>query len=307
MGKTVLVLGSTGFAGSHFARRASEAGMRVVGASRQGAELAVDLLDPGSLVAAVEAARPDAVVNLAGSASVARSWREPDEARAVNADSTEALFDAVEAGAPSSYVLCVSSGEIYGGVPPAELPATEERSPDPGNPYAESKVGMEEIANARASRGSRVGIARAFNHIGPGQSDSFAISSFARQIATAEHEGVDATTIAVGDLSPRRDFTDVRDVAAAYVAMVERGLEGTYNVCSGRARAIGEVAETLADRARVEVTFEVDPERLRPADVPIAYGSAGKLAEATGWGPEVPLERTLDDLLAWWRERIGDD
>jgi GDP-4-dehydro-6-deoxy-D-mannose reductase len=175
---------------------------------------------------------------------------------------------------------------------------------DPVNPYGESKAEMERISKRFAKRGIEIAVMRAFNHLGPGQSDSFAASSFARQIAAAEAGGRDRVVLRTGDLSPERDFSDVRDVVRAYVLALELGLRGAYNVCSGRAVPIGSLVEGLAAHARLEVDAEVDESRLRPGEAPCVVGSFDRLQEATGWRPRIPLDRTLGDLLNWWRGRV---
>jgi GDP-4-dehydro-6-deoxy-D-mannose reductase len=300
-----LVLGATGFAGRHFTDAARGAGMEVVTAARGGGtDLACDLLDPGSIRAALEEADPGAVVNLAGAASVGRSWSDPEATRAVNAEGAENLLEAVAERAPGARVLCVSSGEVYGAGDESELPLREGAPVDPVNPYGESKAEMERISKRFAKRGIEIAVMRAFNHLGPGQSDSFAASSFARQIAAAEAGGRDRVVLRTGDLSPERDFSDVRDVVRAYVLALELGLRGAYNVCSGRAVPIGSLVEGLAAHARLEVDVEVDESLLRPDEAPCVVGSFDRLQEATGWRPRIPLDRTLGDLLNWWRGRV---
>ena len=303
-----LVLGATGFAGSHFADAASAGGIEVVSAARRqgGADLVCDLLDPPSIAAALTESKPDAVVNLAGAASAGRSWDDPEGTFAANATGAANLLDAVAAGAPGAHVLCVSSGEVYGAVDDAALPIGEDAPVDPLSPYAESKAAMERACDEHAAAGMRIAVMRAFNHLGPGQSDLFAASSFARQIAAAEAEGLDRVELRTGDLSPERDFTDVRDVVRAYALVVAAGLTDTYNVCSGRPVRIGALVEGLGALARIDVGVEVDESRLRPAEAPRIFGSYERLRDATGWEPEIALERTLGDLLDWWRGRVNE-
>ena len=300
-----LVLGATGFAGRHFLDAAAAAGIQAIGAARgRDADVVCDLLEPESIRTALDEVRPDAVVNLAGAASVGRSWEEPDATFAVNATGVANLLDAVSERAPGARVVCISSGEVYGAPPESELPLREETPPRPINPYAVSKAEMERICVGYADKGLDICVIRAFNHLGPGQSDSFAASSFARQIAEAEAAGADRVALRVGDLSPERDFGDVRDVVRAYALAVERGLSGTYNVCTGRAVPIRALVEGLAEHARVEVDVEVDDSRLRPEEAPRVFGSFDRMHEATGWEPRTPLDRTLGDLLEWWRGRV---
>ena len=304
---TMLIVGATGLAGSHTRAAAIESGFRVVGAARNplGDDLACDLLDPASLDQAVSAAAPDLVLNLAGIASVSYSLANEAETLDVNATGVVNLLDSVARLAPDAYVLCVSSGEVYGAVPEEELPAREELPSRPNSPYAASKVAMEAVCERYRETGMPIGVARAFNHTGPGQSDSFAASSFARQIAAAETQGEGSVTLRTGDLSPVRDFSDVRDVARAYVALAAGRVEATVNVCSGNPTRLADMVGRLASASRVAVETSVDPDRVRPGETPVLYGSPRRLREATGWEPRITLDDTLADLLGWWRERMA--
>ena len=300
-----LVLGATGFAGGHFADAARGAGIEVVTAARGGgADLVCDLLEPASIREALSRAEPESVVNLAGAASVGRSWEEPDATFAVNATGVANLLAAVAELVPGAHVLCVSSGEVYGAVAESDLPVRESAPVRPVNPYGESKAAMEGICARFANEGLRIAVMRAFNHLGPGQSDSFAASSFARQIAEAEAESLDRVVLRTGDLSPERDFSDVRDVVDAYALALERRLTGTYNVCSGTAVPIAVLVDGLAARAHLDVEVEVDRARLRPDEALRVYGSFDRLQEAVGWRPEIALDRTLGDLLQWWKGQV---
>ena len=304
----LLVLGATGFVGRHFVAQAADAGLDLARAARnhgQGVDLICDLLDPDSLLRALEEREPAAVANLAGLASVGQSFRRPAPCFEVNATGTLNLLSAIERWGGDPYVVCVSSGEVYGAPPEDSLPATEELHFDPRSPYASSKAGMEIVCGQYAHAGLRIGIARAFNHTGPGQSDSFIASSFARQIAEAESEGREGEVVLeVGDLSPRRDFTDVRDVARAYLAMIDRELEGIFNVCSGRARPLTDIVAGLELAAGRPIGTRTEAKRLRPGEAPVSFGSYAKLEDSVSWRPEVAFEHTMSDLLKWWKERV---
>jgi GDP-4-dehydro-6-deoxy-D-mannose reductase len=304
----LLLIGATGFAGWHLADAAESAGMEVVRAARRASDqvdVRCDLLDRRSVEAAVANTSPELIANLAGSASVAASFRDPAAAFQSNATGTLNLLEATARLAPGAHVLCVSSGDVYGAAEEPELPFTEASPVRPISPYGASKAAMEVVcgAYARAS-GLDIGIVRAFNHTGPGQSEAFAASSFARQIAEAERGDAREVVLATGDLSVRRDFSDVRDIARAYVAVAQRRLTGTYNACSGQARPVSDLIGLLGDATSLRVRAEVDPDRLRPGEPPVVYGSPASLSSATEWHPEIPLEGTLRDLLDWWRERI---
>jgi GDP-4-dehydro-6-deoxy-D-mannose reductase len=303
---TVMVIGETGFAGRHFRSAATDAGHRVVGTSRRPGEtdLVCDVLDPRSIERALEAASPDAVLNLAGAASVAASFRDPAATFEVNAIGTLNLLEAAARVAPSAHVVSVSSGEVYGRVPESELPVTEQCSPRPVSPYGTSKGSMELICDQyRRTTELDVAIVRAFNHTGPGQSDAFAASTFARQVAEAERDGQDVVTLRTGNLDVERDFSDVRDVVGAYRAIVDSGLTGTFNACSGRPTPLRQIVDLLEAETPLPIEREVDRDRLRPGEPAVLYGSAQRLQEATGWRPEIPLRKTVADLLGWWRER----
>lgn len=305
---TVLLTGAPGFAGRHFAAAACAAGLDVVTSSADGedADLACDVLDPASVAGAIAAAQPEAVVNMAGQASVASSWREPKRTFELNAVAVLNLLEGIVAGAPGCYLLCASSAEVYGAPEPDSLPLSEEAPVRPLSPYGSSKAAMEVLVGQYVrAHGVRAGVVRAFNQIGPGQSPEFVASSLSRQIAEAELRGEDRLEMTVGNVSARRDFTDIRDSARAYVSMVRKGLTGTYNLCSGRAVKIEELIEQMGSCSRVAVEFEVDAALVRPSDPPLIVGSGRRLQEETGWQPRIPIAQTASDLLDWWRERLA--
>jgi GDP-4-dehydro-6-deoxy-D-mannose reductase len=306
--RTMLLIGAGGFVGGHLLEAASQAGLRVVAAGRAGgAEApACDLLDSAAVSACVEAVKPDLVVNAAGSASVGRSWERPAEAFATNATGVLNLLEAVARQAPAAHVLCLSSADVYGAGGEAALPSAERLAPQPLTPYGASKAAMEVICGQyERGRGLRVAVARAFNLIGPGQSRDFAASGFAHRIATAEQTGVAEVEMALGNPGAVRDFTDVRDAARALVELSRRELGGTYNLCSGRPLAISGLVEEMSRLTRVRLTVCQDPGLERPADPAALVGDPSRLREATGFAPEIPLSRTLADLLDWWRARLA--
>jgi GDP-4-dehydro-6-deoxy-D-mannose reductase len=194
-------------------------------------------------------------------------------------------------------VLVVSSAEVYGRVQPGDLPLTEDAPLRPVSPYAASKAAAELLAvQAHLGHGLPVVRARPFNHVGPGQSPTFAVAAFAHRIVEARRTG--ASTLHVGNLTPRRDLTDVRDVVRAYRLLIERGVPGeVYNVCSGRDVAIEDVVRRLLELAGADLELEVDQSLLRPVDVPVLRGDGGRLHAATGWEPAIPLDETLRDVL----------
>jgi GDP-4-dehydro-6-deoxy-D-mannose reductase len=281
-----LITGAGGFAGRHLTAHCEAAGDDVTGVSRA---RGVDLRDADAIRAAVAAARPEAVFHLAARAHVGESWSDPSGFLSDNVALTQNLLEAVRSEAPDAVVVAVSSGEVYG--PPATLPVTEEAPLRPQNPYAVSKASADLLAGFYAdAHGLRVIRTRPFNHAGPGQEPNYAIASFARQAAAGRR-------IVTGNPDSRRDYTDVRDVVRAYRLLAERGEPGVYNVCSGRTASARELVELLGGEQ------EVDPALVRAHEVMEVRGSYERLRAATGWEPEIPLEQTLADTVAWWRER----
>jgi GDP-4-dehydro-6-deoxy-D-mannose reductase len=297
-----LVTGGLGFVGRHLTRHLQDNGDEVTVLDRHG-PTATDITDRPAVARAIEAAAPDAVYHLAGWADVGASWRDPVGAFRANAEGSLHVLRAC-VDAKVERVLAVASADVYGIVGEADLPLTEASPVRPTSPYAASKVAADALAQ-QAFLGHGLGVVRVrpFNHLGPGQSEHFVAPAIAARIARAERDGT--TTIPVGNLSARRDLTDVRDVVRAYRLLVEQGEAGeVYNVCTGRDLAIQDLADLLVGMARRPVELVTDPELLRPVDLPVLRGDATKLREATGWEPEVPIEQTLTDLLDDMRQRI---
>jgi len=312
-GSTFLVTGANGFVGPHLVRALSAGGGRVhglgVGAAPAGLPLqgwrAADLEDTESIAAAIEAVRPDAVVHLAGQSSAALSFENPIGTFRINALGTWNLLRAVHASAPRARVLVVGTGEIYG--PQVEGTRAAEDAPfRPVSPYGLSKAAADALAaTAHRSWGLDVVRTRSFAHAGPGQTPRFALPSFAQQIAAIE-AGRAEPLLRVGNLKVTRDITDVRDVVAGYLSLLERGHAGAaYNVCRGQGVRLDDVVASLAARARVPVRVEVDPQRFRPADVPYLVGDPSAIERDCGWRAETPLDRTIDELLEEWRAKTA--
>jgi GDP-4-dehydro-6-deoxy-D-mannose reductase len=293
-----LITGAGGFVGPYLRSHLESCGDEVAGT-----DLEVDITDGEQVRAAFAAAKPDVIYHLAAASHVGTSWSAPVGVLRVNAEGSLNVFlAALETGVQR--VLLIGSAEQYGRITPELLPVRETTPLQPVSPYGASKAAAEMLAShIWHGRGLEVVCVRAFNHLGPGQSDALVASAIARQVAEAEAVG--GGVVRTGDLTPRRDFTDVRDVVRAYRLLVERGAPGeAYNVCSGVDVAIQDVADHLAAAASVPVTFELDPERLRPVDVPVVRGDNSKLRAATGWSPEIPLEKTLAEILDWWRHQL---
>jgi GDP-4-dehydro-6-deoxy-D-mannose reductase len=299
-----LVTGVSGFVGRHLVEHLRAMGDDVEGCDR--ADGSVEIGDLASVKNVVQRVRPEVVYHLAGWSDVGGSWAAPVEVFRANAEGTlNVLLACAEAGVER--VLAVSSADVYGIVREADLPITEEAALRPVTPYAASKVAADYLAlQAWLGGGLPVLRARAFNHLGPGQMPRFVAPALAERIARNEIDG--GTVVPVGNLTARRDFTDVRDVVRAYRLLVERGEPGeAYNVCSGRAVSVQELAEALLTMARRPMELKPDPELERPVDVPVLLGDYSRLRAATGWAPTIPLEQTLEDLLDDMRGRLSSD
>jgi GDP-4-dehydro-6-deoxy-D-mannose reductase len=296
-----LVTGAGGFVGRHLVEHLRVCGDDVATTDRSTDGL--DITDAPSLLELLRRVRPRVVYHLAGASDVGGSWSTPQATFRANAEGTlNVLWAAREAGVER--VLTVGSADVYGKVRPDDLPISEDVPMRPVSPYAASKAAADHVAlQAHLGFGQHVVRTRPFNHLGPGQSDRFVAPALAGRIAANERSG-DAQ-VRVGNLSPRRDFTDVRDVVRAYRLLMERGRPGeVYNVCSGRAIAVQELAEQFIALARIPMELVPDPDLQRPVDIPVLLGDASRLRADTGWEPQIPLEVTLRDLLDDRRARL---
>ena len=268
--------------------------------------LEADLNDPASLEPVLDAVTPDRIVHLAGQSSVHLSWIDPGGTLRTNVLGIVHLLDAVRRRGLAPSVLVVGSAEEYGMVDPADLPLREDMPLRPSSPYAVSKVAQGLLALQYGPAGGlRILRTRTFHHTGPGRGETFAESSFARQIAEIE-AGKRPPVLQVGNLDAVRDYSDVRDVVRAYWALLDRGEAGeVYNVCSGRGRRIRDLLEVLLAASGAKVEVRVDKDRLRPSDVPALVGDPARLRAATGWQPRVSLEDSLRELLQDWRQRVS--
>ena len=293
-----LVTGAHGFVGPYLTAHLESKGDEVVGVDHE-----VNITDAESVRARFADEMPDVVYHLAAASHVGDSWSAPTEVVRINSEgSLNVLLASVEAGVER--VVLIGSAEEYGLVSPEQVPITEDTPLRPVSPYGASKAAAEMLASyVVRGRDLPVVCVRPFNHLGPGQSDRLVASTLAQQVAVNERTG--GTELHAGDLTPKRDFTDVRDVVRAYRLLAEKGVSGeAYNVCSGRAVAIRELADTLIALSGRDMKVVLDADRLRPVDVPILEGDATKLRNHTGWEPEISLEQTLRDLLDWWRKHL---
>jgi len=316
----ILITGVTGFAGSHLADHLLEAvpGAEVHGLYRWRSRrenighlegrvslAECDIRDATATREVVEDLRPDYIFHLAAQSFVPTSWKAPQESLSTNILGQLNIFEAVRKAGLDCRIQVAGSSEEYGMVRPDEIPIGEDQPLRPLSPYAVSKVAQDALGYQYfMSYGMKIVRTRGFNHTGPRRPSVFVCSDFARQVAEIEM-GLRPPVIRVGNLEARRDFTDVRDTVRAYWLALSEGEPGqVYNVATGRSWAIAEVLDMLIAISGVKVRVEEDPARLRPSDVPRLEGDAARLREATGWEPRIPFERTLSDLLDYWRERL---
>ena len=313
----ILITGASGFVGPYLRRALiatwPDAVIRGLGAAGDiGSDpwlTSVDLLDPAAMMAIVRESKPDVVIHLAAQASVALGDAgAADTTWSVNLTGSLHLALAIAAHAPDATLLFVSTSEVYGasflGGPVHEGSATL-----PMNVYAKSKLLAERMFAAVLSARTRLVVARPFNHTGPGQRETFVLPSFAAQVARIE-VGLQPPRIIVGNLDVRRDFLDVRDVVAAYVALLAAAprlpRRFTCNIASGTTHLLGDLVETLRRHAQCPFDIEIDPARLRSADLPVACGDPALLHATTGWVPSIRLDATIDALLQAARATVGE-
>ena len=263
----------------------------------------LDILDKDAIADLLLRLRPDRICHLAALASVALCWKNPALAIDVNVKGCVNLLDAVR-GIPdySPRILVVGSGEEYGFIRPEDVPIDEETALRPGNIYAATKAAQNLLCGiyARAYKMDVV-MVRAFNHIGPEQAPIYVVADFCRQVARIE-KGLQPPVMRVGNLSAKRDFSDVRDVVRAYALLLESGRAGeTYNIGSGSAISIDGLLAMILSHSTADISVEVDPARLRPSDVPVIAADTAKLRRDTGWQPEIPLDETIARTLDYWR------
>jgi GDP-4-dehydro-6-deoxy-D-mannose reductase len=296
------VTGSSGFVGSHLVPYLRSRGDDVVTIDRTGIP-PVDVTDASEVREVLRAARPEAVYHLAALSHVGRSWDAPEAVFRINALGVlNVLRGCIDAGVER--VLVAGSADVYGVVGPEDLPLTEESRIRPVTPYGASKAAADILA-LQAYLGDGLGTlrVRAFNHTGPGQSASMLVPGLAQRIADAERAA--GSKVKVGRVDVVRDLSDVRDVVRAYRLLVELGTPGeTYNVCSGRGVTVRDIAETMLSMSETPLELVVDPEFVRPVDVPRLVGDPARLRAATGWEPQIPLDQTLRDVLGTARASV---
>jgi GDP-4-dehydro-6-deoxy-D-mannose reductase len=317
-GPRVLVTGITGFVGRYLAERLLQGNAEVVGVSRRNPARGeaplppgitfrrCDLLDGQAVKNLLAEVQPDQIYHLAAYAHAGRSFQEPDAVWDANLTATRRLYDAIVAWGGAPRVLFVSSGQVYGDRAARGQPVDEDCPLAPNNPYAASKAAADLVSYQYAQHpGLDIVRARPFNHIGPRQSPQYAIASFARQLAAIEC-GQQAPILETGSLTPQRDLTDVRDVIAAYLLLMERGEKGqAYNVASGTSHSMQEILDRLIALTGLSITIQQQADRLRAKDLSVVRVNVTRIRSRLGWAPQRSLEQTLRDTLAYWRSELA--
>lgn len=264
------------------------------------------LLDPVLVDHEIGLAEPDAVLHLAGQANVLQSFQDPEGTFAINTIGTLRLLQGLKRAGATPRIVAVSSGDVYGVAADGEMPLSERRLPRPLSPYGISKLAAEAIAYQwTKTERMPVVIARPFNHVGAGQSDSFVLPAFARQIAEIK-AGKRDPVILVGDIDTTRDFTHVADIVEAYFLLLEKGEPGEiYNVCSGIDHRIRDLLERMLEISGVMAEIRRDPARFRPAEQRVMRGDNAKITRL-GWAPQRSIDDALKEILADWEKRISD-
>ncbi len=318
MAKRALITGIAGFVGSHLAELLIQEGYEIHGLCRPRSKMDhiesisgklhledADLLDSHSLYTTLSRIKPDYIFHLAAQSFVPTSWVSPSVTLEVNIVGSANLFEAVRQADIDPVIQIACSSEEYGLVHEDEVPITENNPLRPLSPYAVSKVAMDYLGyQYYQSYKVKIVRTRGFNHTGPRRGETFAESNFAKQIAMIE-KGKQDPVIHVGNLDAKRDYTDVRDMVRAYLLAVQKCDPGdVYNICTGKAIRIGDMLDMLLSYSKIKVDVKPDPSRMRPSDVPVLIGDNSKFVAKTGWKDTVPFEKTMEDLLNYWRERV---
>ncbi len=307
-----LIIGAAGFVGKYLLAHLSETYPWQLYATKLPQEdiqfdhatiLDLNILKKEDILHTLKEIQPDYIFHLAAQSSVALSWKKPALTVDINIKGCLNLLDAIREADLSPKILLIGSGEEYGHISSENIPVSEGTLPRPGNIYAATKVCQNMIGSIYAQAYHMdVMLVRAFNHIGPEQAPAFVVSDFCKQVAEIE-KGNSEPVIRVGNLSAKRDFTDVRDVVRAYGLLIQHGQAGeTYNIGSGHAIAIQELLDRILQLSNSNITVETDMNKLRPVDVPIIEADISKLQACISWKPEIPLDQTLLETLNYWRQ-----
>lgn len=316
MSHKVFISGATGFVGSHLIEHLSSQEYTIYGTSfpekpeegvraGRGRMSYMDIRSEKNVFKAIKSIQPEWIFHLAAISNVKHSWEKRKKTLQTNIMGAFYLFEAVRKFSPKARILYISSSDVYGVLTPKEKALQEEDSLHAVNPYAFTKISGEMLSwfYARIEKMDVI-ITRPFPHTGPGQSPAFVCSDWASQIARIE-KGLAEPVIKTGNCKVRRDFTDVRDIVRAYTLLMQKGRSGeVYNVCSGKAVLLKEILDLLLSFSRETIEVEVDWQKLRKAEIPLLVGDNQKIRTATSWEPQIPLRKSIHDLLEYWREKI---
>lgn len=310
----ILVTGADGFVGSYLVKALQQRNHTVIAGflnatnvpAKSMEAVLLNIVDSEQVNSVVYNLQPNAIIHLAAQSMVKVAWENPSDTVLVNTIGTTNIVKAVINFSQKTKIITIGSSEEYGLTGKQGRPLNEDDYCLPQNPYAISKLAAGQIALQLAEQ-EKINVihVRPFNHFGPYQREGFVVSDFASQIARME-KGPSERILRVGDLSAQRDFTDVRDVIEAYVALLEKDVEtGIYNVCSGQPHTAGEILNTLLSQCKVQIEVQVDQEKFRPSNVPLFIGSAKKLTQATGWRPRRAFSNSITETLEWWRSKYS--
>jgi GDP-4-dehydro-6-deoxy-D-mannose reductase len=302
----ILVTGAGGFVGAHLLNELAANGHEPIGVINISEKpknnvkvISCDLMD-AEAVGQIDFSGLDAVIHLAGLAAIGPSFDEPMRYINTNVGIEVNLFEVCLKQKAKPRFLIISSGALYD--PKDKLPLKEESDILPSSPYAVSKIGQEKIAEYYGLRGFDYIIARPFNHIGPGQNEGFIVPDLAKQIVDAENGKLQE--VAVGNLEAKRDYADVRDIVRAYRLLIEKGKnDEIYNICSGISYSGQQILDGLLAGSQSKPKIAQDSDKMRPSDAPDIYGDHSKIANDTGWQPQIKFEQSLKDALDDWRNR----
>ncbi len=308
-----LIIGGAGFVGGYLIRELSSAGQEVFATCLENEKITgectvrtLNILDADAVSEVIGEIQPDVIYHLAAQSSVSLSWKKPQLTADINVIGTINVLEAVKNCEKKDIrLILIGSGEEYGFIRSDACPLTEEEPLNPGNIYAATKAcqGMLGEIYARAYKMDIV-MVRAFNHSGPRQLPMFVISDFCRQIAVIE-KGDAPAVMSVGNLTAKRDFTDVRDIVRAYRLLGEKGISGrTYNVGRGKAVEVQYILDTALRLSRKEIEVRQDPARMRASDIPLIEPDVSRIYEDTGWKAEISMEQTIEDTLDYWRNNV---
>ncbi len=317
----ILITGITGFAGSHLTEYILNNKLGEIHGTYRGKStdlsnimhvkdklnlVKCDITDYFVVKRTIKEIDPDYIFHLAAQSFVPESWKSPRETLETNIMGALNIFEAIREVNPGIKVQIASSSETYGAVYANEIPITESNPFRPLSPYGVSKASMDLLGyQYHQSYGLKIIRTRAFNHTGPRRGEVFVTSNWAKQIAEIE-KGTQEPVLMVGSLTSKRDFTDVRDMVRAYWLAIEKCEPGeAYNICSGQTHTMQSILDKLLSLTDKKISVKEDPERLRPSDVKELLGDYSKVGRRTGWKPEIPLDRTLKDLLEYWRKQLA--